>query len=138
MPRGTESLAKSLTKSPELSPIIPLDSADARYNDYLEQVRKKIKEKWAFPCVRSALGSQCEVHDASLDVHFGLLKDGRVEFVEVVRKSEYPIYDEYAVNAITLAAPFPPVPRELMALAGAHARRISISAQFRYEVEQKR
>ena len=34
---------------------------------------------------------------------------------DVVRPADHTIYDEYAVNAIKLASPFPPVPPAIMA-----------------------
>jgi TonB family protein len=114
---------------------IPLDSTDERFNDYLEQIRRRIQEKWGFPCVRSAASRQCEVHDASLDVHFGILKDGRVQFVDLVRSSQYDIYDEYAMNAIRLAQPFPPVPAALMATVPPGSTGIPIAARFTYVVD---
>jgi hypothetical protein len=70
---------------------IRLDSTDERFSDYLEQIRRRIQEKWGFPCVRSSVTRQCEVHDATLDVHFGILKDGRVQYVDLVRSSEFDI-----------------------------------------------
>jgi TonB family protein len=114
---------------------IPLDSADARYSDYLEQIRRRIKEKWGFPCVRNSATRQCDHHSTSLDVHFGILKDGRVEFVDVVRAAEYSVYDEYAVNAIRLASPFPPVPDAMMRAMRPGSRGLAISARFSYVVE---
>jgi TonB family protein len=114
---------------------IPLDSADAQYNDYLEQVRRKIKEKWGFPCVRNAQTRACDHHTTSLDVQFGILKDGRVQFVDVVRSATYDIYDEYAVNAIKLASPFPPVPPAMMRAMRAGSAGVPISARFSYVVE---
>jgi len=115
---------------------IPLDSADPRYNDYLDQVRKRIKEKWGYPCiVKEGTTRQCEYKSAALEVQFGILKDGRVQFVEVVRNSEYGIYDDYAVNAIKLASPFPPVPAEMMKGMRPGSTGIPISARFIYVVE---
>jgi TonB family protein len=114
---------------------IRLDSDDPRYNEYLEQIRRRIKEKWGFPCVRTAPGRECDHHTTSLDVHFGILKDGRVEFVEVVRMSDHGVYDEYAVNAIRLAQPFPPVPPAMMAAMRQGSTGLAISARFSYVVE---
>jgi len=114
---------------------IPLDSADARYTDYLDQVRRKIKEKWGFPCVKNPRTRECEVHTTSLDVQFGILKDGRVQFVEITRVADHAVYDEYAVNAIKLAAPFPPVPAVMLQSMRAGSTGIPISARFSYVVE---
>jgi TonB family protein len=51
---------------------------------------------------------------ATLDVGFGVLEDGRLKFVDVVHKSDSEIYDEYAMNAVKLASPFPPAPSEVI------------------------
>ena len=114
---------------------IPLDSADARYSDYLEQIRRRIKEKWGFPCVRNAQTGQCDHYTTSLDVHFGILKDGRVQFVDVVKPSNHSIYDEYATRAILLAQPFPPVPAAMMGAMRQGSSGLAISARFSYVVE---
>lgn len=47
---------------------------------------------------------------ADLTLDFGVAKDGTVMFVTVVRSSGYPVYDDVAINAVKLAAPFEPVP----------------------------
>jgi TonB family protein len=114
---------------------IPLDSVDARYSDYLEQIRRRIKEKWGFPCVPNAATGGCDHYSTSLDVHFGIRKDGRVQFVDVVKSSDYGIYDQYAVTAIKLASPFPPVPEAMMAAMRRGSSGLAISARFSYVVE---
>src|SRR5207249_10050052 len=67
-------------------------------------------EKWAYPCVNNPATGQCEYKSAQLVIEFGILRDGRVPFVIVRKESDFDIYDEYAVNAIKLASPFPPMP----------------------------
>jgi hypothetical protein len=114
---------------------IPLDSEDSRYSDFLDQVRRKIKEKWGFPCVKNPRTRECEVHSTSLEIEFGILKDGRVQFVDLVRVADYAIYDEYAVNAIKLAAPFPPVPPVMLKAMKAGSTGVPIRARFSYVVE---
>jgi TonB family protein len=88
---------------------IPLDSTDPRYSDYLDQVRRRIKDKWGYPCVKDPQTRQCEYKTVQLIVEFGIAKNGSVPFITVVRSSGYPIYDDYAVNAVKLAD-FPPIP----------------------------
>jgi TonB family protein len=114
---------------------IPLDTRDGRYSDYLEGVRRRIKAKWGFPCVRNERTRECEYKTTSLVVHFGILRDGQLQFVEVVEPSGYPIYDDYAVNAIKLAAPFPPVPAALMSAMKRGSTGVAILARFNYIVE---
>ena len=90
---------------------MPLDSTDPRYRPYLDEVRRKIKERWSYPCVPEGFGQgQCGYKSADLTVDFGVAKDGTVMFVTVVRSSGYPVYDDVAINAVKLAAPFEPVP----------------------------
>jgi periplasmic protein TonB len=108
---------------------IALDSKDPRYSDYLDRVRRAIKEKWGFPCVKNLTTHECEYKTTQLIIEFGIAKDGQVPFVTVVRSSGYPIYDDYAVNAVKLAAPFPPIP-DTFSKTG-----VPIHATFSYVVE---
>src|SRR5205807_2304428 len=105
------------------------DSADPKYTDYLDQVRRRIKEKWGFPCVKNDSTRQCEYKTTHLVIEFGIAKDGKVPFVTVLRSSGYPIYDDYAVNAVKLASPFPPIPDTFS------KKGVPIHATFSYVVE---
>jgi TonB family protein len=109
---------------------IPLDSPDPKYSDYLDRVRRMIKDKWIYPCIPNPSSRQCEYKSAQLEIEFGIGKDGRVPFVIVRQSSQHGIYDEYAVNAIKLASPFPPVPDDLS------KKGIPILARFTYILEQ--
>jgi outer membrane biosynthesis protein TonB len=111
---------------------IPLDSTDPRYNDYLDRVRRMIKEKWGYPCIKDAASGHCDYKSARLMIVFGILKDGRVPMLEVTMQSGYGIYDDYAANAIRLAAPFPPVPQALLATAAPGSAGVKIVAAFQY------
>jgi TonB family protein len=111
---------------------IRLDSEDPRYNDYLEQIRKRIQEKWGYPCIKS--DRSCEYIETMLEIEFGILKDGRVQFVDVVRTSEYQIYDEYAATAIKLASPFPPVPQAMLNSVKPGSQGVPIRARFAYYI----
>jgi outer membrane biosynthesis protein TonB len=108
---------------------IPLDSQDPKYSDYLDRVRALIKSKWIYPCVSNPVTRQCEYKSAQLEIEFGIAKDGRVPFVIVRQPSAFGIYDDFAVNAIKLASPFPPVPDEL------GKKGIPILARFNYILE---
>jgi outer membrane biosynthesis protein TonB len=111
---------------------IPLDSTDAKFNDYLDRVRRMIKEKWGYPCIKDLATGNCDYKSARLVIVFGILKDGRVPVLEVAQQSGYGVYDDYAVNAIKLAAPFPPVPPSLMATAKSGSSGVKIVAAFQY------
>jgi TonB family protein len=111
---------------------IRLDSEDPRYNDYLEQIRRRIQDKWGYPCVKTE--RSCEYKEAALEIDFGILKDGRLQFVQVVHNSDYQIYDEYAETAIKLASPFPPVPQAMLAAAKPGSTGVPIRARFVYYI----
>ena len=111
---------------------IPLDSADPKYNDYLERVRRMIKEKWGYPCIKDVSTGHCDYKSARLKIVFGILRDGRVPTLAVTLQSGYPIYDDYAANAIRLAQPFPPVPASLLAAAKSGSTGVKIEAAFQY------
>src|SRR5712691_6540545 len=108
---------------------IPLDSPDPRYSDYFDRVRRMIKERWGYPCVKNGDTRECEYKTTALVVEFGIAKDGKVPFVNVLRSSGWAIYDDYAVNAIKLAAPFPPVPDAIS------RKGIPVLARFNYMVD---
>jgi len=107
---------------------IPLDSTDPRYSDYLDQIRRRIKDKWGYPCVKNESTRECEYKTAQLIIEFGIAKDGKVPFINIVRSSGYPIYDDYAVNAVKLAD-FPPIPDSFS------KKGVPIQATFSYVVQ---
>lgn len=113
---------------------IPLDSPDAKYSDWLDRVRRQIKENWGFPCVKNLDTGECEYKTATLIVEFGVLKSGRLQFVEVRRASGFSIYDDYAANAIRLGSPFPPVPDVMMTRMVQGSTGVAIQATFNYVV----
>jgi TonB family protein len=109
---------------------IPLDTKDPRYSDYLDRIRRMIKDKWGYPCVKNASTHECDYKTALLVIEFGIAKDGHVPFVNVLRTSGYQIYDDYAVNAIKFAQPFPHVPDTMGSPKG-----LPIVATFSYTVD---
>ena len=84
---------------------VPLDTTDPRYTDYFEKIRRRIRENWIYPreAGERGIGGQ-------LLIEFGIRKDGWLQFVDLKRSSGVPVLDQYALNALKLAQPFPPVP----------------------------
>jgi protein TonB len=84
---------------------VPLDTTDPRYTDYFEQIRRRIRENWIYPreAGERGIGGQ-------LLIEFGIRKDGWLQFVDLRRSSGVSVLDQYALNALKLAQPFPPVP----------------------------
>ena len=87
---------------------VPLDTPDPKYQDYFKILRERIQSKWTYPREAGDRGI-----GGSLLIEFHIAKDGRLAYLEVRRSSGVEILDEYAVNAIKLAQPFPPVPDNL-------------------------
>jgi len=84
---------------------IPLDTPDPRYQDYFNQIRERIKSKWIYPYEASSRGIGGE-----LSIEFGIAKSGELQFIERRRSSGVEMLDDYAMRAVQLASPFPPVP----------------------------
>jgi len=84
---------------------IPFDTKDPRYTDYFDKIRRRIRENWVYPreAGERGIGGQ-------LVIEFAIRKDGWLQVVELKRSSGVPILDLYALNALKLAQPFPPVP----------------------------
>jgi TonB family protein len=112
---------------------IRIDSTDGRYAVYLDDVRERIMRLWPYPCVPS--GSNCEYRPAVVDIEFGVLQSGTLQFVNVIRSSGMTIYDDSAVNATRRASPYPPIPSTIMALLKPGSRGLVINARFKYTVE---
>ncbi len=84
---------------------IPLDTTDQRYTDYFDKVRQRIKANWIYPheAGERGIGGQ-------LVIDFAIAKSGDLEAIDLRRSSGVPVLDRYALNAVKLAQPFPPVP----------------------------
>ncbi len=113
---------------------IPLDTDDPRFHEYFEQIRRRIQAKLTYPCIKSRSTFDCEYKTTVVVVHFGILKNGQLQFVESYRSSEWAIYDEYSLNAIRLAQPFPPVPPALMASLRPGTTGVPIAGHFNFTV----
>jgi hypothetical protein len=114
---------------------ISLDTRDPRYSDYFRRIQQMIQAKMSYPCVKNERTRECEYRSAQLSIEFGILKDGNLQFVEVVAAANYEIFDDYSVNAIKLAAPFPPVPASLMATLQPGTTGVPVAARFVYVLE---
>jgi protein TonB len=102
---------------------IPLDTPEPKYQDYFNKIRQRIKEKWIYPREAGDRGI-----GGQLLIEFHIAKNGDLAYLELRRPSGVEILDEYAMNAVRLAAPFPPVPDQLAKAV------LPISGVFRYEI----
>jgi len=78
---------------------------DPRYATFFSQIRSQITSKWIYPYEASSKGIEGE-----LVIDFSIAKSGEVQSIELRKSSGVAILDEYAMRAVRLASPFPPVP----------------------------
>jgi TonB family protein len=102
---------------------IPLDTQDPKYQDYFNQIRERIKAKWIYPREAGDRGI-----GGQLLIEFHISRDGRLALVELRRSSGVEILDDYALRAVQLAQPFPPVPAALAKAV------LPISGMFTYQI----
>jgi periplasmic protein TonB len=102
---------------------IPLDTPEPKYQDYFNKIRERIKSKWTYPRLAGERGIEGE-----LLIEFHIAKDGRLEFIALRNSSGVAILDDYAMTAVKLAQPFPPVPDEIA------KQTLAINGQFKYQI----
>ncbi|MFQ5828639.1 MAG: energy transducer TonB [Candidatus Methylomirabilia bacterium] len=84
---------------------IPLNTRDTRYTDYFEKVRREIKANWIYPREAGERGI-----GGKLVIEFVIAKSGELDLIDLQRSSGVSVLDLYALNAVKLAQPFPPIP----------------------------
>jgi TonB family protein len=102
---------------------IPLDTPEPKFQDYFNQIRERIKSKWIYPYEASSRGIEGE-----LQIEFGIAKSGELQFIEKRHSSGIELLDDYAMRAVQLASPFPPVP-DALSMGG-----LPINGIFRYHI----
>jgi len=102
---------------------IPLDTPEPKYQDYFNKIRERIKSKWTYPRQAGERGIEGE-----LLIEFHIAKDGRLEFIALRNSSGVAILDDYAMTAVKLAQPFPPVPDDIA------KQSLAINGQFKYQI----
>jgi len=102
---------------------IPLDTPEPRYQDYFNKIRERIKKNWIYPREAGERGIQ-----GDLLIEFHIAKDGRLQFIELRRSSGEEILDRFALNAVRLAQPFPPVPDDIAKQV------LAVNGLFRYQI----
>jgi TonB family protein len=128
--------ASACTTMPTPAPtVIDLDARPAHV--YIQDVKARIQSGLTYPCLKNTRGG-CEPRDARVVVEFGILRDGTLRYVDVVAPSGQTIYDTESAEAIRRAAPFPPVPVDLMARVPPESTGIPIRANFHFVVDQAR
>ena len=130
------SLAAACASAPS-EPLPPSLDISASAHPYFETVRRQIRQHWAYPCVRNAASGACDYLSATVRVQLALRPDGALAHVDVTSSSGSAIYDESAVTAIRRAAPFPPVPPDVMAHWRKRDGNLPLNMNFNYVVERR-
>jgi hypothetical protein len=109
------------------------------HRDFVNEVAARIKAYWGFPCVKDEAG-RCEFHSVQLNIEFGILESGAIQFVNIptVLPSPDEIYASYAVYAVVAGSPYPPVPADVMHAMKPGSRGVVIAGQFRYIIEKQK
>jgi len=102
--------------------VVPLDTADPRYQPYLVGVKERIWRLWSAP----SLPAGREAHGA-LVVEFTLTRSGRLAASAIRETSGVPALDRAALDAVVRAFPFTPLPASI---AGESMR---VRARFVYD-----
>lgn len=95
-----------------LSNIVPaqarpdIDVADDVLKSFAMSVRRRIESKKEYP-----IAAQTAELEGRTEVRMTILKDGRLEKVEIAESSGYEILDRAALQSVRNAAPFPPIPK---------------------------
>lgn len=84
---------------------ITLDTDDLMYTSYLQGLKSRIETIWKYPETARRDGVQ-----GDLVMKFSIAKSGRVENIELVKSSGYPMLDNAAKQALHDASPFNPLP----------------------------
>ena len=102
---------------------IPLDTKDPRYTDYFDKIRRRIRANWIYPreAGERGIGGQ-------LLIEFVIAKDGHLAAIDLRHSSGVEILDRFALNAVKLAQPFPPVPDSVAKVA------LPIAGIFTYQI----
>ncbi len=117
--------ARNDTEPPhfEAEATVSLDSQELKYVSYLSKIKKKIEPLWIYPEKAQAIGLQ-----GKLALYFSIVRDGRLDRLELLNSSGHALLDEQALKAIRGAAPYYPLPDRL------HISRLNIQATFEYRI----
>lgn len=87
---------------------IPLTTTDPRYQDYFQEVKRRIEEHLVYPSEAARKGQS-----GQLLLAFVIKRDGSLRVVELQHSSGFPVLDQFSLRTVQLAAPFPPIPARI-------------------------
>ena len=92
-------------KSKKSDSDITLDTDDLMFTSYLQGLKNRIELVWKYPETARRDGLQ-----GQLVMRFSILKSGKLDEVELIKSSGYPLLDDAAKQALIDASPFNPLP----------------------------
>jgi len=102
---------------------ISIGTQSIKYASYLEHIKNKIENVWAYPVEAAQTGQQ-----GKLLLLFSIDKNGNLIRLKLIRSSGYPLLDRAALEAVRDAAPFPPLPKRF------NLDVLNIYATFEYQL----
>jgi TonB family protein len=128
----TETNLAPLKQQEEAPPLeeehtISLDTEDKQYVSYARVIKERIMRHWVYPPE-----ARENLVEGNLMAVFSLNPGGHIVHVGVTRASGYEILDREAVRAISMAAPFPPLPEHI------RVKRLNIKAAFDYRLTSRK
>ena len=100
---------------------IDISTSEYRYIGYFSGLRKAIELAWHYPSSAVQRGQQGVVR-----LRFAIAADGTASHIKVTKSSGYRVLDVAIVEAIRLASPFSPLPRNLK------REQLTITGSFHY------
>ena len=126
---GVASCVGAPEPSRVLIPQMAAGSPPSSWRPYLEAIKTKIYGFWTYPCLGNRSTGGCDRKAGEVTVEAEVNDDGQLEALRVLQSSGIPIYDDTAVNAIQLAAPFDALPEDMRS---AEHPMLKIRMRFRY------
>lgn len=102
---------------------ISIGTQSVKYASYLEHIKNKIENVWAYPAEAARTGQQ-----GTLLILFSINKNGDLIRLKLIRSSGYPLLDRAALEAVRDASPFPPLPKRF------NLDILNIYATFEYDL----
>lgn len=106
---------------------ISLDTRDKRYVTYARVIKERIQSHWQYPPEAKE-----NLIEGSLVVMFSLNPGGNLIEIRIVTPSGFEILDKGAVQGISRAAPFPPIPPNI------NVKRLNVVANFDYRLTARK
>jgi len=106
---------------------ITLDTQDRRYVNYARAIKERLILHWRYPAE-----AKRNLVEGKLSLVFGLSRNGRLDRVDILQPSGFPILDEEALRTVRAAAPFPAFPEHV------RVSRLNIQVSFDYRITAKK